>query len=205
MDADSWERRFDRLAALAFGCGAKAHEIDVIAGSTSERASSWLGKRVRVADGRGGDVRFVGRTEFAQATRCLGVELVAPFGGHDGTVDGVRYFRCPPGCGLMVDPSEVVIAMEESMELDESESDGGSPPPEGSALMLALPPELLVQVLSHLPPHALATAARVCTSLGLARAARRRPRRWWSKRSACRRPHARPWCGERVPPAPLSV
>ena len=51
-------------------------------------------------------VRYVGETHFAQGLWC-GVELLnpdpttgEPRGKNDGTVDGVKYFVCPPNTGM---------------------------------------------------------------------------------------------------------
>ena len=53
-----------------------------------------------------GVVRFVGDVEFAEGT-WLGVELHAPKGKNDGSVQGKRYFTCKPNHGLLVRPSKI--------------------------------------------------------------------------------------------------
>ncbi|XP_019865579.2 uncharacterized protein LOC109594782 isoform X3 [Aethina tumida] len=59
-----------------------------------------IGSRVKVGE-KHGVLRFVGHVNFAKGTWC-GVELTADLGKNDGSVNGVRYFDCAPGCGLMV-------------------------------------------------------------------------------------------------------
>lgn len=49
-------------------------------------------------------VRFVGQTSFAPGD-WIGVELETPQGKNDGSVQGERYFNCPPQRGMFVRPS----------------------------------------------------------------------------------------------------
>ncbi|KAI8786616.1 CAP-Gly domain-containing linker protein 3 [Biomphalaria glabrata] len=55
-----------------------------------------------------GVIRYMGPTEFGEGT-WLGVELRKPKGKNDGSVQGKRYFTCPPNCGLIVKPSRVTL------------------------------------------------------------------------------------------------
>ena len=48
-----------------------------------------------------GYVRFVGATKFAHGT-WIGVELEQAFGKNDGSLKGVRYFRCEDMKGTFV-------------------------------------------------------------------------------------------------------
>eukprot|EP01134_Creolimax_fragrantissima_P003072 CFRG3072T1 len=61
-------------------------------------------------DGGRGVVRFVGLTKFAKGI-WYGVELDTQTGMNDGTVDGVRYFRCAPFYGCFV-PRNRLLAVE---------------------------------------------------------------------------------------------
>uniref|UniRef100_A0A0B7AJW1 CAP-Gly domain-containing protein n=1 Tax=Arion vulgaris TaxID=1028688 RepID=A0A0B7AJW1_9EUPU len=55
-----------------------------------------------------GVIRYMGPTELGEGT-WLGVELRKPKGKNDGSVQGKRYFTCPPNCGLLVKPSRVTL------------------------------------------------------------------------------------------------
>merc|ERR1719163_2319201 len=63
--------------------------------------ATYAGRRVRLAKGGTGVVRFAGRTRFAGGV-WLGIELDEPAGKNDGSVAGTRYFTCehtPPSDG----------------------------------------------------------------------------------------------------------
>uniref|UniRef100_A0A3P8Y577 Kinesin family member 13Ba n=1 Tax=Esox lucius TaxID=8010 RepID=A0A3P8Y577_ESOLU len=68
----------------------------------------WLreGVCVTVGTNKGGTVRYVGSTEFAEGL-WVGVELDSPSGKNDGSVAGHYYFRCNPGYGVLVRPDRV--------------------------------------------------------------------------------------------------
>ena len=69
-------------------------------GATSEaRKPVSVGDRVLTELGDEGYVRFIGETSFNPGV-WVGVALLEPKGKHDGTVEGVRYFECPPNHGL---------------------------------------------------------------------------------------------------------
>lgn len=55
-----------------------------------------------------GVIRYMGPTELGEGT-WLGVELRKPKGKNDGSVQGKRYFTCPPNYGLLVKPSRVTL------------------------------------------------------------------------------------------------
>lgn len=65
-----------------------------------------LGDRVLVVGQRTGVVQYCGETSFAPGL-WLGIELDKPSGKNDGSVGGVRYFRCPPKHGVFAPPSRV--------------------------------------------------------------------------------------------------
>ena len=46
-------------------------------------------------------IRYFGPTAFGEGD-FVGMELERPDGKNDGTVSGVPYFSCAPGCGLFV-------------------------------------------------------------------------------------------------------
>lgn len=64
-----------------------------------------VGQRVAVAS-REGVVRFAGTTKFAGG-QWVGVELLTEHGKNDGSVQGVKYFTCPPQHGIFVRPQMV--------------------------------------------------------------------------------------------------
>ncbi len=57
-----------------------------------------------------GYVRFIGATKFAHGT-WIGVELEQPFGKNDGSLKGIRYFRCgeDKGCFVRADKLTMVV------------------------------------------------------------------------------------------------
>jgi dynactin 1 len=66
-----------------------------------------IGSYVEVGAGRG-YVRYVGSTSFATG-KWVGVELSEPNGKNDGSVNGTRYFECPPLHGVFVRSSQARV------------------------------------------------------------------------------------------------
>lgn len=57
-----------------------------------------------------GYIKFIGNTKFAHGT-WIGVELEQAFGKNDGSLKGVRYFRCAEdkGCFVRADKLSLVV------------------------------------------------------------------------------------------------
>ncbi|XP_056283019.1 CAP-Gly domain-containing linker protein 4-like isoform X1 [Pseudoliparis swirei] len=90
-----------------------------------------LGERVLVVGQRTGVVQFCGQTGFAPGL-WLGIELDTPSGKNDGSVGGVRYFRCSPKHGVFA-PASRVQRIHGSVDcLSELSSSRLSPPLSGT-------------------------------------------------------------------------
>ena len=103
-------------------------KVEVKMEEPTDGSASWLGKRVRVNGKSGaGCVCFTGRAAFAEGT-WLGIEMDEAVGKHDGAVDGVRYFECRLGHGLMVPfrSGKVVMAQEEALGAGAVEAGSGT-------------------------------------------------------------------------------
>jgi hypothetical protein len=55
-----------------------------------------------------GTLRYFGKTKFQSGLWC-GIQLPSPQGKHDGSVGGVRYFKCPPNHGIFAPASKVTL------------------------------------------------------------------------------------------------
>jgi dynactin 1 len=70
--------------------------------------------RIKVNDAltlQRGVLRFWGATDFATG-KWAGIELSLPHGKNNGTVQGIKYFTCPPNHGVFVKPSQVNVVQE---------------------------------------------------------------------------------------------
>lgn len=65
-----------------------------------------IGSKVYLTDKKTGTVRFIGTTSFATGI-WYGIELNRPQGKNDGSVQGVRYFRCEDRYGIFVQFSRI--------------------------------------------------------------------------------------------------
>ena len=65
-----------------------------------------LGDKVAINGVKSGILRFCGATQFASGI-WAGIELEEPEGKHDGTFQGVTYFRCPPNHGIFAPISKI--------------------------------------------------------------------------------------------------
>uniref|UniRef100_A0A7M5UMN0 CAP-Gly domain-containing protein n=3 Tax=Clytia hemisphaerica TaxID=252671 RepID=A0A7M5UMN0_9CNID len=60
-----------------------------------------VGDVVKITENLEGQVRFYGKTQFADGT-WVGIALTVPEGKNNGTVQGVSYFNCDPNHGLFI-------------------------------------------------------------------------------------------------------
>eukprot|EP00483_Globobulimina_turgida_P003985 UN03993 len=65
-----------------------------------------IGETVELISGKIGTIRFEGLVDFAKGI-WIGVELHETWGPHDGAVQGVRYFSCPPKRGIFVNWKQI--------------------------------------------------------------------------------------------------
>lgn len=67
-----------------------------------------LGARAQTPSGLVGTVRFIGPTQFSAGT-WVGIELEAPAGKNDGSVNGMRYFQTAANHGVFVKENQATV------------------------------------------------------------------------------------------------
>ncbi|RIA91275.1 CAP Gly-rich domain-containing protein [Glomus cerebriforme] len=119
---DEYAKRSDSV--LAFKQRNKLGRFSDDKSSTSDTSHTFeeeaknmkVGDRCEVDFGEGneegfkkrGIVKYVGETKFKPGY-WVGVQYDEPIGKHDGTVQGERYFECPPKYGAFVRPNKVKV------------------------------------------------------------------------------------------------
>eukprot|EP00124_Ichthyophonus_hoferi_P003205 Ihof_evm6s264 gene=Ihof_evmTU6s264 len=83
-----------------------APQIDQLSSDLMPALSIPVGSMVIVGGSKRGCLRYLGNTEFATGI-WAGVELDGPTGKNDGSVNGSRYFSCPPKHGLFCPPNKL--------------------------------------------------------------------------------------------------
>jgi len=99
-----------------------------------------VGERVQISS-KMATVRFVGSTHFSSGD-WVGLEMDDLVGRNDGSVHGVKYFKCPSNHGVFVRPNMVMRRM--------SVSNTGNLQPNNMAAIAFVPPALDVRP-GHLP------------------------------------------------------
>lgn len=78
-----------------------ANDVTNAEGAVSGSPRLKVGDVVRISETLEGQVRFYGKTQFADGT-WVGIALAIPEGKNDGSVNGVSYFNCEPLHGLFI-------------------------------------------------------------------------------------------------------
>ncbi|XP_029467732.1 coiled-coil domain-containing protein 187 [Rhinatrema bivittatum] len=81
-----------------------------------------IGCRVLVKQTQPGTLKYKGHTSFAEGY-WAGVALDKPEGDHDGTYEGVKYFKCAKNCGVFVRPNQILHLLNEDKDGSSSSAD----------------------------------------------------------------------------------
>lgn len=81
-----------------------------------------VGDRVMLVDRRKGVIKFKGETQFAPGS-WFGIELEKPLGKNDGSIDGVRYFQCPPNFGLFAPACKIAYILKPRYMKEDSDTE----------------------------------------------------------------------------------
>jgi tubulin-folding cofactor B len=134
MPEEEYAKRSDSVLAFKqrnrlgrFGKNDESAHLPIAEDTFEKEASAIkVGERCEIDLGSGlkrrGTVKFVGTTKFKPGF-WVGIHYDEPFGKNDGSVEGERYFTCPPKHGSFVRPNKVVTGdfPEEDFDDDELE------------------------------------------------------------------------------------
>ncbi|CAH2316744.1 Hypothetical predicted protein [Pelobates cultripes] len=81
-----------------------------------------LGDRVLVKLSKPGTLKFKGLTAFEEGY-WAGVALDKPEGDHNGTYEGITYFKCPMKCGVFVRPRQITHLLGDDKSISENITD----------------------------------------------------------------------------------
>ncbi|VDP12601.1 unnamed protein product [Onchocerca flexuosa] len=109
ISEEKYDEREDSVRAWKRREGLKI-QYDALAGTENEAKQFKVGDRCTVhasnQQEKRGVISYIGRTKFKDGY-WIGVAYDEPFGKHDGSVDGERYFTCENKHGVFVRPREV--------------------------------------------------------------------------------------------------
>ncbi|CAG8572690.1 16127_t:CDS:2 [Acaulospora colombiana] len=135
LTKEEYEKRQDTVKAYKekHKMGRFAPKSEETAAPSADDIASQMpiGSRCEVVADNGvtkhrGTIRFVGETEFGNKTGVwIGVEYDDHYGKNDGSVEGKRYFTCPPNKGAFVRPKRVTVGdfPPEELNLDDEDEE----------------------------------------------------------------------------------
>lgn len=117
--------------------GSKPAPAACTASSAPAVSEFTVGVRVIVGESKPGVIAFLGTTQFAKGD-WAGVILDAPVGKNDGSVQGVRYFKCEPNHGVFARPEKLKrLAPSEAQEGPRQQPQQIIPPEQRAAALAA--------------------------------------------------------------------